>query len=126
MNQPILDTNPLQSKSLWFVRSAWISTGVIIIWAFLSAFVLKPQNVSLLHLVIWGQLMVINLILFLAGFITSWINFYRNRKTTDLVLTRKLFRRVLWSLPGLLLGVLLVFLLVFLVISVAQSLFTVR
>ncbi len=126
MDTLTIQPNPLQSKSLWFVRIAWISTGVIIAWALLSYFVLKPQNVSLLHLVIWGQLMVINLTLFIAGFITSLINFYRNRQTTDLVLRRKLFRRVLWSLPGLLLAVLLVLFLVFLVFSVAQSIFIVR
>jgi hypothetical protein len=126
MNEPALQVNPLKSRSFWFVKSAWISVGVIIAWALLSYFVIKPQNVSLLHLVIWGQLMVVNLILFVAGFVTSVLNFYQNRKTVDLVLRRKLFRRVLWSLPGLFLAALLVFLLGFLVVSVAQSLFTVR
>lgn len=114
------------SRSLWFVRSAWISLGVIIAWALLSYFVIKPQNVSLLDLSIWGLLMVVNLLLFVAGLITSWLNFYQNRKTTDLVLRRRLLRRVFWSLPGLLLVILLVCLLGFLIILVAQSIFTVR
>lgn len=126
MNNPVSQTNPLQSKSIWFVRSAWISVGAIVAWALLSYFIIKPQNVSLLHLIVWGMLMVGSLLLFVAGFIASWINFYQNRKTNDLVLKRKLFRRVLWSLPGLLLAMLLVFLLGFLIISVAQSIFTVR
>lgn len=126
MNESLSEINLLQSRSLWFVRAAWISTGAIIVWALLSAFVLKPQNISLLHLIIWGQLMIINLVLFLVGFVTSWINFYRNRKTVDLVLRRKLFRRVLWSLPGLLFGILFIFLLGFLIISVADAIFTVR
>lgn len=126
MNENIPQPKSSQSKSLWLIGTAWAGVILIIVWVLVSYFVIKPQKISLLDLVIWGMLMLINLGLFIVGFITSWFDFFKNRKTADLVLKRKLFRRLLWSLPGLLMVLLLIFLLGFLIFSVMQSIFSVR
>lgn len=126
MNENIPQSKSSQSKSLWLIGTAWAGVILIIVWVLVSYFVIKPQKISLLDLVIWGMLMLINLGLFIVGFITSWFDFFKNRKTADLVLKRKLFRRLLWSLPGLLMVLLLIFLLGFLIFSVMQSIFSVR
>jgi putative copper export protein len=100
--------------------------GAVVIWAVLSFAVFKPQHVSLLHLIIWGQLMVVNVILFIVSFIVSVLNFYRLRQVVDSPTRRVLRRRIVWTLPGLCMALLLLGLVMYLVISVAQALFTVR
>ena len=112
----------MRSKSIWIIWSAWISTGFIIAWAILSLFVFKPQNVSLLHLLIWGFLMMLNVGFFLVGFIVATIEYYRSRHIVDLAVKKILFRRIFWAVPGLIMALLLVFLLGFLAFSVFQAL----
>lgn len=121
MAETNLLSNSLHSKSLFFVRAAWISAAAIIFWALISYFIIEPQHISLIHLIIWGQLMLISLILFIVGFIISVIDLYRFYHTTDVVLKRKLFRRMLWSLPGLFMAIVLLFLVGYLIFAVLQS-----
>ncbi len=117
----------MPSKSIWIIRAAWVSLGVIILWALLSFFVLKPQNVSLLHLLIWGFLATLNTVLFMTGFITALLEYYRGQhQMMDAALKKVLFRRIFWTLPGLVIALLVLGLLVFLLVSVSQAIFAVH